>query len=83
MLVAFSTSGRSPNVVAAAEAARELDLRVVTFTGPAPNPLAALGDDVFDVDARATATVQEVHQVLVHLFCGGVDAVVAAEGGPR
>ena len=44
VLVAFSTSGTSPDVVAAAKAAEEIGLTVWALTGPAPNPLAALAD---------------------------------------
>ncbi|HET7488579.1 MAG TPA: SIS domain-containing protein [Acidimicrobiales bacterium] len=76
VLVAFSTSGRSANVVAAAEAAVEARLTVWSLTGPAPNPLAACSDDALSVDAPATATVQEVHLVAVHLLCEFVDEVL-------
>src|SRR5918995_1661560 len=44
VLVALSTSGRSPNVVAAAEAAAELGARTWALTGPPGNPLAARAD---------------------------------------
>jgi phosphoheptose isomerase len=73
VLVALSTSGRSPNVLAAADAARTVGLRVWALTGPDPNPLALAADDALVVDAPATATVQEVHQVAVHLLCAAVD----------
>ena len=73
VLALLSTSGRSPNVVAAARRARELGLRVLAFTGPLPNPLAAEATDVLAVDARFTATVQELHLVALHLMCAGLD----------
>jgi D-sedoheptulose 7-phosphate isomerase len=71
--VGFSTSGRSANVVAAARVARREGLRTLAFTGARPSALAQVCDDVFAVHARATATVQEVHQVAVHLVCEAVD----------
>ncbi len=77
VLVAISTSGRSPNVVAAAAAAREVGLTVWGLTGPAPNPLQAGCDDAVVVDSTATATIQEVHQVVVHLLCAAVDCAIA------
>ena len=77
VLVALSTSGRSPNVVAAAQAAAEAGLTTWALTGPRPNPLAACCDDVVGVEAAATATIQEVHQVVIHLLCAAVDVEVA------
>lgn len=78
VLVALSTSGRSPNVLAAATAAREAGLTTWALTGPGPNPLAARCDESLAVEAAATATVQEVHQVVVHLLCAAVDVAVGA-----
>jgi D-sedoheptulose 7-phosphate isomerase len=80
VLVLLSTSGASPNVLAAAEAARASRLLVWALTGPAPNDLAEAADDAIAVEAPRTATVQEVHQVAVHLLCAAVDEAVAAFG---
>jgi D-sedoheptulose 7-phosphate isomerase len=73
ILVALSTSGRSPNVLAAVEAADDGGLVTWALTGPRPNPLASAAADAVCVDAEATATVQEVHQVAVHLLCAALD----------
>ena len=84
MLVAISTSGRSVNVVAAAREAAAVGMATLALTGPAPNPVSEACDEVVAVDAAATATVQEVHQVVVHLLCAAVDselAVVTALNG--
>ena len=78
VLLAISTSGASPNVLAAAEAARRCGLTVWALTGRRPNPLAAGSHDAFCVEAGATATVQEVHQVAVHLLCAAVDCETGA-----
>jgi D-sedoheptulose 7-phosphate isomerase len=77
VLVALSTSGRSPNVVAAVREARRIGLTAWALTGRAPNPLAIVADDAVCVDADHTATVQEVHQVVVHLVCAAVDTAIA------
>jgi D-sedoheptulose 7-phosphate isomerase len=74
VLMALSTSGTSPNVLEAARAAAEGGLTVWALTGPAPNPLRDLADDAVCVDAGATATIQEIHQVVIHLLCARVDA---------
>lgn len=78
VLVALSTSGQSPNVVAAVAAARLAGLSVLALTGRAPNPLASAADDALCVDADATATIQEVHQVVVHLLCASIDVAIGA-----
>ena len=88
VLVALSTSGSSPNVVAAADAARRSRLTTWALTGPAPNPLAARCDDALCVPAPTTATVQEVHLVAVHLLCARFDtllerSLVTADGARR
>lgn len=76
VLVALSTSGRSEAVLAAAEAGQRSQLTVWALTGPRPNGLADLAHDVVAVDASATATIQEVHQVVLHLLCASVETEV-------
>ena len=73
VLVLMSTSGRSPNIVAAAERGRRVGLQVWSFTGPGPNPLAQAADEALCVDATYTATVQELHLVALHVLCAGLD----------
>jgi D-sedoheptulose 7-phosphate isomerase len=78
VLVAFSTSGCSPNVLAAVAAARDRGMLTWALAGRTPNPLAARCHEAVCVDAAATATVQEVHQIVVHLICAAVDVAVGA-----
>ena len=73
VLVLMSTSGRSPNIVAAAERGRRVGLQVWSLTGPGPNPLAEAADEALCVDATYTATVQELHLVALHVLCAGLD----------
>jgi phosphoheptose isomerase len=77
LLLLVSTSGSSPNLVAAARAARDQRLVVWALTGLAPNPLSRVADDTLAVSGSTTATVQEVHQVVVHLLCEVVDRCVS------
>jgi phosphoheptose isomerase len=86
VLLAMSTSGRSRNLLRAAAAAQAGGIAAWALTGPAPNPLAAACDEavcVYPAGARAlslTATVQEAHQVALHLICLSFDAVEASQG---
>jgi D-sedoheptulose 7-phosphate isomerase len=73
VLFLLSTSGRSPNLVVAAEAARAAGVRVWAVTGPAPNPLAAAADEAVCLDVPEAATVQELHLVALHILCAEVD----------
>jgi type III pantothenate kinase len=74
VLVLLSTSGRSPNLLRAAERARATDVHVWAMTGDRPNPLANRADEALAVRARTTAVVQEMHLVAVHALCAAVDA---------
>jgi D-sedoheptulose 7-phosphate isomerase len=80
VLVLLSTSGSSPNVLEAARRGAALGLRVWAFTGPRPNPLAALADQALVVDAPQTATVQELHLVGLHVLCGSFDRALGVDG---
>lgn len=73
VLVALSTSGTSHNVLTAVKAAHEVGMTTWALTGPAPNPLAATCTEAICVEAPSTATVQEVHLLLVHALCMAVD----------
>jgi glycosyltransferase involved in cell wall biosynthesis/phosphoheptose isomerase len=81
VLLALSTSGRSANVLAAVRAAAEIGVSTWCLTGPAPNPLAELGDEAICVPAPTTATVQELHLVALHMLCCAVDREVALQQG--
>ncbi len=76
ILVALSTSGASRNVLNAARAARRRGLTVWAMTGPTPNPLAKLAHDAICVQADSTATIQEVHQVALHMVCAALDVAL-------
>lgn len=82
-LVVLSTSGRSPNLLAAVTAAQRIGMHVVAMTGRAPNPLASAAGDALCVDAVDTAVVQQVHLVAVHAICAVVDAALSPTPAPR
>jgi len=73
ILWAFSTSGTSANVIAAARVAREKGARVVAFTGKAGSPLERVADICFCADAESTARSQEIHQLAYHIICDLVE----------
>jgi D-sedoheptulose 7-phosphate isomerase len=82
VLLLMTTSGRSPNLLAAVDAARETGLRTWAFTGPAPNPLADACDDVLAVPSTDPQVVQELHLVSVHVLCEYVDLALPSLPAP-
>jgi phosphoheptose isomerase len=82
VLLTLSTSGRSPNLVAAAEAAGALGLSVWALTGPGPNPLSAASTESICLPGT-TPSVQEAHLVAVHLLCEMVDRTLARRPAVR
>jgi D-sedoheptulose 7-phosphate isomerase len=72
--VAISTSGRSPNVLRAVEAARELGLRTIGLTGGDGGTLAGMVDVSLRVSAsKLSARIQETHILVGHVICELVD----------
>ncbi len=79
VLVALTTSGRSPNILRAVDAAHGAGLAVVALTGSDGGPLATrLGPT--DIELRApsnrTARSQEIHLILIHALCDLVDELL-------
>ena len=81
VLLAFSTSGESDNVVRAARVANAAGLSVVALTGAAPSRLAGLADLAIPVPTTDTPLAQELHVVLIHLLCDLIEAELAGEPG--
>lgn len=81
VLVLLSTSGRSPNLLSAAQRGRSCGAQVWALTGPAPNPLADLADRACAVQVDYPATVQELHLVAVHVMCAAVDRALGVGQG--
>jgi D-sedoheptulose 7-phosphate isomerase len=69
VLWALSTSGGSPNVIKALEAARRLDVRSVLLTGNRPTTGAELADITLAIPSAETPRIQELHLVLGHFMC--------------
>ena len=78
VVIGFSTSGRSPNVVRGLAAARELGAATVLFGGGSGGDAAAHSDVALVVPSDSTARVQEMHVLLLHLILEQVDAWAAA-----
>ena len=76
--IGISTSGNSPNVLNAMDAARKADMFTMGFTGRG----GALADSctmVFCVESDVTARIQEVHITLIHVLCELVERILFPE----
>lgn len=76
VLLAISTSGNSPNILRAVEAAHERRMVCVALTGRDGGKLSHLlaQDDIhICVAANSTARIQEVHGLAIHCFCDLID----------
>jgi D-sedoheptulose 7-phosphate isomerase len=78
MLIGLSTSGNSPNVVAAFEQARAIGLTTLAFTGQGGGRLAALADILLAVPSPSTPLIQQVHLCLYHYLCREIESRIAA-----
>jgi len=76
VFIAISTSGRSPNVMSALRAARELGLVTIGLTGSGPREMNALCDHCLAAPATATPVIQQIHIVAAHAICGLVEAAL-------
>ena len=80
VVMLFSTSGRSPNLVEAARAAAEVGATSWAVTGPGPNPLADTCDEAVCLPGD-TATIQETHLAALHMLCRALEAGVEPATG--
>jgi D-sedoheptulose 7-phosphate isomerase len=76
VLLAYSTSGRSPNVLRAADAARLQRMQVIGFCGESGGELAARCDVAICVPSTRTARIQESHITISHAICEIVENAV-------
>jgi D-sedoheptulose 7-phosphate isomerase len=82
VLLAISTSGSSPNVVAAIEAAHAREMRVIGLTGKGggrTGELLAAADVHLCVPHTRTARIQEVHLLTIHCLCDAIDATLLGD----
>lgn len=73
VLIAISTSGRSPNVLRALDAARGQGVVTVGFTGAAGGEMAARCDLLLSAPSDKTPVIQQIHITAAHILCGLVE----------
>jgi D-sedoheptulose 7-phosphate isomerase len=78
VFIGISTSGRSPNVVLALEAAREKGLLTIGFCGKDPRSMGPLCDIAVCAPSGETPIIQQIHIVAAHIICGEVERILFA-----
>jgi D-sedoheptulose 7-phosphate isomerase len=73
---AFSTSGKSRNIIKAAMVAQARGGKVILFTGPNTGPASQLADLTLHAQGDRTDLIQEVHEVAYHFICQQVEAAM-------
>ena len=82
VLIVFTTSGQSPNILEATKAAASAGLGVIALTGRDGGPLADLlgtNDLELRVPADSTARIQEAHGIIIHCICDLIDLHMTGE----
>lgn len=79
VLISFSTSGNSPNVVQAVEVAKRKGIVCAGFTARGGGRMADICDICLAVDTAVTARAQEIHILLGHIICELLDGVLTHE----
>jgi D-sedoheptulose 7-phosphate isomerase len=80
LVIGYSTSGSSKNVVAALKKAKELGIATAAFLGEKKGPCSELADVAVQVPSTNTARIQESHLLCTHLLCAAVEQAL---GGKR
>lgn len=73
VLIAISTSGRSPSILKAMDAARSLGMTVIAFTGRTGGSMPERSDIVLHAPTDSTPLIQQVHITAAHIVCGLVE----------
>ncbi|CAM5344342.1 Phosphoheptose isomerase OS=Afipia felis OX=1035 GN=gmhA_2 PE=3 SV=1 [Afipia felis] len=81
VLIAMTTSGRSPNILAALQTARDLGVTTVGFTGTKGESLRALCDYVLIAPSDDTPVIQQIHMVAAHAICDDIERAVMNDPG--
>ena len=81
VLIAISTSGRSPNILRALRAARQHGLVAIGFTGSGGGDMPALCDLCLRAPSDSTPLIQQLHITAGHIVCGLVEARLFPRAG--
>ncbi len=79
VLLAITTSGRSPNILAALKAARQRGLVTIGFTGAKGTSMAALCDHLLIAPSDDTAVIQQIYMAFAHGICDVIEQTLTGK----
>jgi D-sedoheptulose 7-phosphate isomerase len=83
VLLALSTSGRSPNILAALRTARQCGLVTIGFTGSKGEALRSLCDHLLAAPSDDTPVVQQIHLAVAHGICDEIEQTLMREASGK
>ncbi len=73
VLIAFSTSGHSENILSAIHTAQKQLMKVIVMTGEQTNPILESCDVHISVPSKSTPRIQEIHTLILHILCEQIE----------
>lgn len=73
ILLVFSTSGTSVNILEAAKTAKDIGIKVISFTGINIDFLSKISDICVSIPSESTPRIQEIHIILIHIICNIIE----------
>ena len=83
VLLVLSTSGRSPNILAALRSARQRGFVTIGFTGSKGEPLRSLCDHLLMAPSDDTPVVQQIHLAVAHGICDEIEQTLLREASRK
>ncbi|MDA8153967.1 MAG: D-sedoheptulose 7-phosphate isomerase [Acidithiobacillus sp.] len=80
VLIAYSTSGKSANILRALETAQGKEMVTIGYTGNCGGPMRNLCDILLEIPSSGTPKIQEGHLVLGHILCGLIENAIFGDG---
>ncbi|WP_286033527.1 D-sedoheptulose 7-phosphate isomerase [Fusobacterium necrogenes] len=81
MFFGISTSGNSPNVIKAVEAAKKLGMKTCVLLGKDGGKLKGMCDYEFIIPGKTSDRIQEIHMMILHIIIEGVERIMFPENG--
>lgn len=79
MFFGISTSGNSPNVIKAVEAAKKIGMKTCLLLGKDGGKLKGMGDFEFIIPGKTSDRIQEIHMMILHIIIEGVEKIMFPE----
>jgi D-sedoheptulose 7-phosphate isomerase len=73
VLIVISTTGNSPNIIKASQAAKQIGIKIIGLTGEGGGTLRSIADELFTVPSNRKARIQEIHEIYLHALAETIE----------